>query len=100
MHVLEDAARVVGHVDPEVLVHPRAPGAGQVLRLQPVVDQILLQLEAQDDVHVVGDLVGVDADQRRVHLVDRAVERLLVHRPELRRERLLQLRVETPPERP
>ena len=28
-------------------------------------DELLLELEAEDDVQGVGDLVGVDADQRR-----------------------------------
>src|SRR6266511_2358847 len=53
--------------------------------------------EAEDDVHVVGDLVRVDADQGRLHLVDGAVERLLVDRRELG-EVLLQPWVEVAPE--
>ena len=48
---------------------------------------------------VVGDLVRIDPDQGRVHLVDRAIESLLVDRPELAGEGLLQARVEEAPER-
>ena len=33
-----------------------------------------LELEAQDDVQAVRRLVGLDADQGRLHLVDGAVE--------------------------
>ena len=62
-------------------------------------EDLLLQLEAQDDVQVVGRLVGLDADERRLHLVDRPVEVVELDVPELRRERLLQLRIEEAPER-
>ena len=40
---------------------------------------VLLELEAEDDVHVVGHLVRVDADEGRLHLVHGAVERFLVY---------------------
>src|SRR5439155_12665805 len=63
------------------------------------VEELLLELEAQDDVQVVGRLVRLDPDQRRLHLVDRAVERLCVDPAEPFGKRLLQLRVEAPPER-
>ena len=99
MHVLEDAARVVGNLDSQVVGHARVPGPGEILDGEAVLDQVLLQLEAQDDVHVVGDLVGIDADQRRVHLVHRPVETLLVDIPELRRECVLQTRIVETPER-
>jgi hypothetical protein len=98
VHVLENAARVVGDVDPEVLVHPRIPLLRQVVQVDATLDQLLLELEAQDDVHVVRHLVRVDPDQRRVHLVDCPVKRFLVDRRELR-ERLLEPRVEVAPER-
>ena len=37
---------------------------GQVLERDRALDDLLLELEAQDDVEVVGRLVGLDADQR------------------------------------
>ena len=57
-----------GTVEPEVLAHPRVPGLRQVARasIRPV-DHLLLELEAEDDVQVVGRLVGLDADQRGPH---------------------------------
>src|SRR5262249_18071698 len=54
--------------------------------------------EAEDDVEVVRDLVCLDSDERRLHLVDRAVELLELDTGE-RSEARLQLRVEVPPER-
>src|SRR5205807_929052 len=99
VHVLEDAARVVGDLDVEVVVHACVPGAWEVLHREAALDQLLLELEADDDVQVVRDLVRVDADQRRAHPVHGAVEGLLVHRPELGGEGLLETRIEEAPER-
>ena len=50
MHVLEDAAYVVGHVDAEQILHLRVPGLGQVAERERAGDELLLQLEAEDDV--------------------------------------------------
>src|SRR2546423_2963477 len=100
VHVLQDAVRGVGDVDAEVFRHARVPCLREGGHLEPLADEVLLELEAQDDVHAVGDLVRVDADQRGLNLVHGPVEGLLVDRPELRAERLLQARVEPPPERP
>ena len=57
---------VVRHVDAEVVLHPRVPRLGQVVERQSARDELLLELEAQDDVQVVGHLVGLDADERRL----------------------------------
>ena len=65
VHVLEHAARVVGHLDAEELPHPRVPRLRQVGERELAGDELLLELEAEDDVQRVGDLVGVDADQAR-----------------------------------
>ena len=61
--------------------------------------QLLLELEAQDDVEPVARLVGVDADERAAHAVDGAVEALERDVAERVRERLLEARVEPAPER-
>src|SRR2546426_1023707 len=84
----EPAARVVRRRQAEVLLHLRVEELRHVGDGEPVVDQLLLELEAQDDVEVIGDLVRIDADQRRLHAVDRTPEGLLVDRAELARERL------------
>src|SRR5713101_1784424 len=46
------------------------PSAGDVGRLQIAADQGLLQLETQDNVHVVGSLVGLHSNERRPNVVD------------------------------
>ncbi len=63
VHVLEHAVGVVGHLEPEVLPEPRVPRLGQIGDRQPALDQLLLELEAQDDVQAVGRLVGLDPDE-------------------------------------
>ena len=70
VRVLEDAVRVVGDVDAEVLAHPLVPDLRQVSELDAAVDDVLLELEAEDDVHAVRHLVGLDPDQRGLDAVD------------------------------
>ena len=98
VHVLEDAARVVGNLDAEQIEHAGVPRLRQLLQRQRALHQPLLELEAEDDVERVGDLVGLDPDQPRRDAVDPAVERLQVDRLE-RRKPPLQLGQEAPPER-
>ena len=74
VHVLQHALGGVGHVDAEQPVHALVPRRRQVVDRERALDQRQLELEAQDDVEVVGRLVGVDADQRALDGVDRAVE--------------------------
>ena len=90
---------MVGDLDAEVVVHLLRPALRQVAQLDAAVDDVLLELEAQDDVHPVRDLVGADADERRLHAVDRGVEALELDAAELFGEDLLQARVEEAPER-
>ena len=99
MHVLEDAERIVRRLDPEIVLHPLVPDLGQFLEVDRVGEQLLLELEAEDDVEVVGRLVGLDPDQRGLDPVDGAVPVLELDIAERLRERALQLRVEVPPER-
>ncbi len=52
MHVLEHAARIVGYVEAEVVVHLSVPALRQILQLDATVDDVLLELEANlADVH-------------------------------------------------
>jgi hypothetical protein len=97
--VLQHALRVVGDVDAEVVVHPRVPDLRQVLQLDAVVDDVALELEAKDHVHAVRHLVGLDADERRLHAVDAGEEAVEVDGRELLGERLLHPRIEEAPER-
>ena len=61
--VLQRAYPIVGDVDAQVGTDARVPGFGQVLHLQLALQHLVLELEAKQHVHVVGDLVGLDADQ-------------------------------------
>ena len=63
VHVLEHAACVVGHLDAQELLHARVPRLRQVGEGELARHQLLLQLEAEDDVQRVRDLVGIDPDQ-------------------------------------
>ena len=99
MDVLQHAVGVAFGDDAEQRPRFLPPGIGQVVHLQVAVDHAALQREAQQDVQVVGHLVGLDADERRLHGVDRAVEPIQVHVGQSRETRL-KLRVEVLPERP
>ena len=81
--VLQHALGVVRHVDPQVVVHPAVPLLGQLLERELVVEHRLLELEAEDDVQVVGRLVRLDPDQRRLDEVGLAVPLLGVVAGEL-----------------
>ncbi len=96
--VLETALAVGVGPHAQIVVVLLVPHAGHVLDGEVASDQVTLDLEAGDDVHVVGEFVGFHPDEvRRVHAVG-GRERLL------RRERDIEviLRVvgEAVPERP
>ena len=98
MRVLQAAARVVRHRNLEELLEARVPRRGQIGHGQFARDQLLLDLEAQDDVQIVGRLVGLDADVRRLHAVDQQPEFLQRQRGQ-RGKLLLRARIPVLPER-
>jgi hypothetical protein len=63
VHVLKHPEPIVGDGDPQVLLEPGIPRRREVGGRERPGDELLLELEPQDDVHAVGDLVGVDADE-------------------------------------
>ena len=68
VHVLQRAVLVVAaRVHAEQLHHLRVPQRRHVLGLDLAFDQRALDLVAQDDVRRVGHLVGIDADEARLH---------------------------------
>ena len=81
MNVLQRAFAVVGDVETKVRLEARVPCLRYVFDLERPFQQLVLQLEAEQDMHVVRDLVGLDADERGLRFVDRAVERRHVHTP-------------------
>ena len=72
--VLEHAAGIVGRIDLEAPAVLLVPGPRQLDDRQIALQQGLLQLEPDEDVQVVGRLVGLHPDQRRPHVVDRRIE--------------------------
>ena len=64
--VLQRAHLVVGHLEAEVGLDASAPRLGQIPHPELALEHLVLQLEAEQHVHVVGDLVRLDTDQRRV----------------------------------
>src|SRR4051794_32088164 len=99
VHVLQHAFGVARHVDAEVLPHAAVPLVRQLFERELLGEHRLLELEAEDDVQVVGRLVRLDADQRRLHDVHLAVPALDVVAAERVRVQLLQAREEVTPER-
>jgi hypothetical protein len=74
VNVLQHAFGVAFGGYAKVLFHLRVPGGGKVQDGEFVLDKGNLKLEAQKDVQIIGDLVGLDSDARRLEHVDRAVE--------------------------
>jgi hypothetical protein len=72
--VLQHPACVVGHRYPSSSRVFASQAAGQVGHRERPLHERDLELEAQDDVQGVRHLVGVDADERRLHDVDRPQE--------------------------
>ena len=99
MDVLQDAVSVVGHLDAEVLPHLLVPALRQVAQRDAPFDDVLLELEAEHDVHPVRHLVGLDPDQAGLDGVDAGVEAIEIDVGELLGIRLLQAGIEEPPER-
>ena len=97
--VLHDTIRVGRRCDTQVRMHPFVPCLGEVLDSQRSFQQLLLKLVAQHDVEVVGDLIGLNADEAGLHAVYRPVERVELDLPQ-RRESALKDRVVVLPERP
>ena len=97
--VLQHADHDVGRLQPEVFAHLGVERLGKILERELAGEHRALELEAENDVQAVRHLVRVDAAIRRLHLVQRAMERLERDVAELPRERVLQLRIEVAPRR-
>ena len=97
VHVLQHAVAVIRCAQAQGRQVAVVPGFGQVFHFQVAFQQQQLQLEADHHVQVIGQLVGIRADQRALYLVDRPVEGIQRHAAQLSREGRLQLRVEVFP---
>src|SRR5208337_3270655 len=98
MHVLQTAIAIVGWSKTEIGLHAGTPSLGKIFHAQMAFEQIQLQVETHHNMEVIGDLVGIRADQGSLHLVDRTVEGLEAYLPELVGERIPQSREKMFPE--
>ena len=87
--VLQHAPAVVRHVHAQVFLVHAVPQPGQLVHLHIALHHQLLDLIADHDVHGIGQLVGLGADQGGLGLVHRRVEHLGGHALQLLREQLL-----------
>src|SRR5262249_37370464 len=97
--VLQTALRVAWRRDAEIALVGLVPGGGDVGDAQIAGDQGDLQLEPNEDVQVVGDLVGADAVGAWRDMIDGAVEVLGVNVVQRLMEDLASARKKVPPER-
>jgi len=90
MYVLQAAVTIVWRHKAERSRHLSTPGLRKVFGPQTAVKQLQLQVEAQHNMKVVRDLVGIDSDQGPVDFVDSAIEGFNANVPELVRKCALQ----------
>src|SRR5438270_7915473 len=74
MNVLQAAERVGRRRELEHFLELVVPGGRYVGGRQIAAQQGLFQLEAENDVQVVGRLVRLDADEGGLHVIDREIE--------------------------
>ncbi len=98
MHILHDAVPVVGRTQSEALRVAGVPGLGQIGNGKFAFQQVQFQPKADDDVQVIGDLVGLGANQRRFDAVDRGIELVDGDIGKLRRKDFLEARIIVLPE--
>src|SRR5689334_21520235 len=97
MHVLQHSLCIVLRNDAERGLHSGIPCVWKVGQDETTFDEVALELEAQQNMQIVGDLIGLNSDERRLHPVDRAIEGFQRHIRKILWERLPQMRKEEPP---
>ena len=70
MDVLQASVAIVGRREAKLGFHGRAPSLRQVLRAELALEQFQLEVEAQDNMQIVGHLVGVSTNGGAHHFVD------------------------------
>ena len=98
MAVLQTAFAIAGGCDAEQLLAAAVPGRGDFRDSQVAAKQLLFDFEAQDDVLVVGRLVGTDALRARRSAIDFAPQHFRRRAGELTRKGSLHLRLQKSPE--
>ena len=74
MHVLQHAVDVIRRRHAQIFLIARVPRLRQIGHAELAVEQVQFQAETHDHMQVVGDLVGVRANQRALNLVDGPIE--------------------------
>src|SRR4029079_16773230 len=98
VNVLEHAVGVVGHPHSHRGLEALTPRLREIPHGELPLEEIELQIEAENDVEAVRGFVGVGADERSLHAVDGAIERVHAHRVEIAAEDRLHPREEVLPE--
>ena len=83
MHVLHHALKIILRGVADVLLHPGVPRFGQIGDRYPLLNQLDLELEAQQDMQVVGHLIRLDTNRRATNSTDRTDHRLGIDSIEL-----------------
>ena len=76
VNILQHPVTVVRRMEAQTLLVAGVPGCWQVGDAEFAFEQIKFQPKADDDMEVIGDLIGLGADERTLHLVDGLVEGL------------------------
>ena len=100
VHVLQAAFGIVGGLETEPLLQTLVPGGRQVADRERAVENPLLELVAQHDVHRIRELVGVHAHGAAPHAGERAVQVARLPLRPAHAELLFEQRVQPREERP
>ena len=74
MNILQATFGIFRHFQAEHLLELLVPVSGNVADFELAFDEFHLDFEAQDNVQIISDLVGFDADKRRRDTIDRSGE--------------------------
>ena len=96
--ILQAAGAIVLRHHTQVPLVQLGPGAGEIRAAQIAAEQRALELEANDDVKVVGHLVGLRAQRARDHPIHGSTKRLHRNAPQRVGKSLEELRIDMPPE--
>jgi hypothetical protein len=75
VRILQTAVPIIGWLDANIGLHCRVPSLRQISNAKLPSQHFKLKVEAQHDVQIVGQLVGVGANQGPRDFIDGTVER-------------------------
>ena len=92
MRILQNAVRIVRHIHTEIFLIQAVPLRREFLRRELAVHQLPFQLIAHHDVQRIGQLICLNADERRLDTVNRTIQFFRRAPGKLRGEKLRKLR--------